>query len=77
MRRIEILAVVVIFVESKYILAKDMIYIVEEYSFPRLPIAKGERDTTEKIVLSMYKDNIQIRKEGDLFVFHKIDLLLL
>ena len=76
-QRIEILAVAVVFVESKHILPEDMTNAVEDYFFARLPVAKGEKDATEKIVLSMYKDNMQIRKEGDLSAFHKVDPPLL
>ena len=67
----------VVFVESKYILPEDMTNAVEDYSFACLPVAKREKDATEKIVSSMYKDNMQIRKEGDLSAFHKVDPPLL
>ena len=67
----------VIFVKSKHILPKDMINAIDNYSFACLSVAKGEKDATEKIVSSMYKDNIQIRKEGDLSTFHKVDPPLL
>ena len=76
-QRIEILVVAVVFVKSKHILPKDMTNAVEDYSFARLPIAKGEKDAIEKIVSSMYKDSMQIRKKGDLSVFHKVNPLLL
>lgn len=45
--------------------------------FARLLIAKGEKDTTKKIVSFMYKDNMQIRRKGDLFAFYKVNLPLL
>lgn len=54
-----------------------MIYITKEYSFAYLPIRKKEKNTTKKIISSIYKDNIQIRKEEDFSVFHKVDPLLL
>ena len=76
-QKIEIMAVAVIFVESKHILPKDMTNAVEDYFFACLPVAKGEKDATEKIVSSMYKENIQIRKEGDLSAFYKVDPPLL
>ncbi len=76
-RRIKIQAVAVVFVESKHILPKDMTHAVEEYSFACLLVAKGEKNETEEIISSMYKDNMQIRKEGDLSAFHKVDPPLL
>ena len=76
-QRIEILAVVVVFVESKNILPEDMTNATKDYFFARLPVAKGEKDIIEKIVSSIYKDNMQIRKEGNLSAFHKVDPPLL
>ena len=76
-RRIEIQEVAVVFVESKHIFPEDMTHAKEKYSFTCLPMAEGEKNATEKIVSSMYKDNMQIRREGDLSAFHKVDLLLL
>ena len=76
-QKIEIMAVAVIFVESKHILPKDMTNAVEDYFFACLPVAKGEKDATEKIVSSMYKDNMRIRKKKDFFAFYKIDPPLL
>lgn len=73
MQKIEILLVVVVFIESKHILPEDMRNAVEDYFFARLPIAKEEKDVKEKIISSIYKDNIQIRKERDLSAFHKVD----
>ena len=61
----------VVFVESKHILPEDMTNAVEEYSFARLPVAKGEKDATEKIVSSMYKNNMQIRKKKIFLPFIK------
>lgn len=46
---------------------------VEDYFFVRLPIAKKEKDVKEKIISSIYKDNMQIRKEGDLSAFYKVN----
>ena len=73
-QEIEILAIAVIFVKSKHILLEDITNAIKDYFFTCLPIAKSKKDTTEKIVSSMYKDNIQIRKKRDLSTFHKIDL---
>ncbi len=50
---------------------------VDKYFFAYLPIVKEEKNTTEKVVSSMYKNNIEIRKEGDFSVFHKVNLPLL
>lgn len=66
-----------VFVESKHILRKDMIYAVNEYSFARLLVAEGEKNVPEKIISSMYKDNMQIRKKRDLSALHKVDPPLL
>lgn len=63
--------------ESKYILPKDKTYVIEKYSFTHLSIIKREKDAIEKIISSMYKDNMPIRKKGDLSTFHKINFLLL
>lgn len=49
----------------------------DEYSFTCLLIAKGEKNAMEKVVSSMYKDNIQIRKERNLSTFYKVNSLLL
>lgn len=62
--------------ESKYILPKDMTNSVDKYSFTNLLIAKKEKNAREKIVLLMYKNNMQIKKK-DLSTFHKANLLLL
>ena len=67
----------VVFMESKHILSKDMINIVDKYSFTCLSIAKGEKNTMEKVVSSIYKDNMQIGRKEDLSAFHKVDPLLL
>lgn len=76
-QRIKILAVVVIFVKSKHILPKYITNAVKDYFFACLPIAKGEKVAIEKIVSSIYKDNMQIRKEEDLSAFHKVNPPLL
>lgn len=49
---------IVIFVEHNHILLKDITNAVEEYSFACLPIIKREKDLTEKIISSIYKDNM-------------------
>lgn len=67
----------IVFVKSKYILLKDRTYAVEEYFFACLPVAEGEKNITEKIILFIYKEDIEIRKERDLFAFYKVNLLLL
>ena len=77
MQKIEILVVTVIFMESKHILPENMTNAIENYSFTHLPIAKGEKDATKKIISFMYKDNMQIKKEGDSSAFHKINPPLL
>ena len=68
---------IVIFVENKYILPKDMTNAVDKYFFTHLPIAKEEKNVTKKVVLSIYKKNMQIRREKNLSAFYKIDLPLL
>ncbi len=67
----------VVFVKSKHILPKDMRHAAAEYFFARLPVTEEEKNETEEIISSMYKDNMQIRKEGDLSAFHKVDPPLL
>ncbi len=54
----EIQALVVVFVESKYILSQDMRNTIDEYSFARLSMAKGEKNATEKVASFMYKNNM-------------------
>lgn len=76
-QKIEIEAVVIVFVKSKHILPKDITYTKDEYHFAHLPMANEEKNVTEKIILSMYNDNIQIRREKDLSTFHKFDWPLL
>ena len=66
----------IVFVEKKYILPKDMTNSIDKYSFTDLPMAKKEKNTREKVVLLMYKNNTQIKKR-DLSTFHKTNLLLL
>lgn len=44
--------------ENKHILPEDMINAVEKYSFTCLFVIKKEKNITEKVILSMYKDNI-------------------
>lgn len=43
--------------ENNHILSEDMTNTAKKYFFACLPIVKAEKDITEKIVLSMYKDN--------------------
>lgn len=50
---------------------------MEKYFFPYLFMAKREKNIIKKIVSSIYKDTMQIRKKRDFFAFHKIDLSLL
>ena len=76
-QRIEIQAVAVIFRESKYILPKNITSVAEDYFFAHLLVIKGGKTAIDWIVLSMYKDNMQMSKEGDLSAFHKIDPPLL
>lgn len=57
-QKIEIQAVAIVFMESKYILPKDITNIISKYFFTYLPIIKKEKNIMEKIVLSIYKDNM-------------------
>ena len=66
-----------VFLESKYILPEDMTNAIDEYFLAYLLMVKEKKNVTEKIILSIYKDNIQIRREKDFFAFHKVDLVLL
>ena len=54
---------VVVFVESKYILPKDITNVADEYFFACFLIIKGEKYAIEKVVLFIYKNNMQIRKK--------------
>ena len=54
-----------------------MIIIIEDYFFVYLHVVKGNKTIIEKIISSIYKDNMQIRKERDLSAFHKVNLSLL
>ena len=63
--------------EREHILPKDMTSATKDYSFIHLPALKGGKTITKKIISSMYKDNMEIRKEKDLSTFHKVNLLLL
>lgn len=67
----------VVFVKSKYILPKDIKHVVEEYFFAYLLMAKREKNIIKKIISSIYKDNMQIRKKEDLFIFYKVNPPLL
>lgn len=64
-----------IFIESKYILPKNITYAAKEYFFTLLSIVKKEKNAIKKIILSIYKDNIYIRRERDLSIFYKFNLL--
>lgn len=66
-----------VFMKSKHILPKNMIYTINEYFFICLPMTKEKKYITNKIVLSIYNDNMQIRKESDLSAFYKVNTLLL
>lgn len=50
---------------------------IDKYFFICLPIAKEEKFVIEKVILSINKHNMQIKREKDLFAFDKIDPLLL
>ena len=47
-----------IFMENKHILFENMTNATNKYFFACLSIVKGEKNVTEKFVLSIYKDNI-------------------
>lgn len=55
--------------KNNHILSKNMIYIVEDYSFVFLTIVKKMKDIIEKIVSSIYISNIQIRRVENLSTF--------
>ena len=76
MQRIKIQAIVV-FVESKYILSKNITNAADEYIFIFLPIAKKKKNAIKKVILSLYKDNMQIKRKRDLSTFYKVNSLLL
>lgn len=71
------MAVIVVFVENIYFLLEDMTYTAEKYSFAHLPIAEKEKNAIDKIISSIYKDNIQIKRKRNLFTFYKVDPPLL
>lgn len=54
-----------------------LINAVDKYFFTSLPRAKGEKNVIEKVVSSIYKGNIQIRRDENLSAFHKVDTLFL
>ena len=56
---------IVVFVKNKHILPKNITNTIDKYFFICLPMAKEEENAMEKIVLSIYKNNIQINKEKD------------
>lgn len=49
--------------KNKHILLEDIIYAIKKYFFTYLPIAKAEKNIIEKIILLIYKDNMQIKKK--------------
>lgn len=76
-RDITILAVVVVFMEKKHILPKDMTNAAAEVAFARQPVTPDNEPATRQIVKTMYEGNMQIRKEGGLSPFHHVDPPLL
>lgn len=64
----------IIFMKSKNILWKNIIYIVNQYYFIYLLIAKKKKNIIDKIDLTIYKNNIQIKKKENFFIFFKFDL---
>lgn len=69
-QKIEIQKMIIIFIENKYILPKDIINAIDKYFFLYLFMVKGKKNIMEKVVLSIYKNNIQIRKNRDFFTFY-------
>ena len=63
---------IVVFVKNKYILPKDMTNIANEYFFACLPMAKEEKNARKKVVLFMYKNNMQIKKKEIFPLFIKL-----
>lgn len=47
-----------IFIESKHILLKDITNTIDKYFFTNLSIAKREKNTIDKMVLIIYKNNM-------------------
>lgn len=68
---------IIVVLESKYIMLKDMTNTLDKYFCAHLPMAKREKSVIEKVVSSMYKNNMLIKREENLSTFHKIDPLLL
>lgn len=50
--------IAIVFVESKYILPKNIMNAINKYSFVYLFIAKGKKNIMKKPILSIYKDNM-------------------
>lgn len=48
----------VVFVENKYILHKNIVNTKNEYFFAYLLMVKEEKNAIEKVVLSIYKNNM-------------------
>lgn len=57
-QKIEIQAVAIIFMKTNYILPKDMTNIIDENFFACLLVIKREKDITEKIISSIYRNNM-------------------
>lgn len=68
----EIQVVVVVFVNSKYILPKDITHAVEENFFACLPIVERGKNITEKIISSINQNKMQIRKKKIFLPFIKL-----
>ena len=49
----------------------------KEFAFARLLVTKDTQEATQDILSTMYDGNMQVRKEGDLSPFHKVDTPLL
>lgn len=76
-RKQTVAAVGVIFVNDMHILPKDMDKAAKEFAFARLPVKEDTQEATQDILSAIYDGNMQIRKEGDLSTFHKVDSPLL
>lgn len=68
---------VIVFIKNKHILPENITNTINEYFFVYLLIANEEKNIMKKVVLSIYKDNMQIRKKRDFFAYYKFDLPLL
>lgn len=68
-----ILAIKVVFIESKHILPKNITNTTKEYFFAYLPVLKK---TLKKIILSKYKSSVLIKRKENLSIFLKMKPLL-